>query len=341
MKSCFIIRSIHGNSKICMTPNGLKAMQKYIRKHHKKAKIAVITDANLAALVHGKIQKNIPEAMLMVVEANEKSKSMKTAEALCSDLLDHGFNKNDVIIGLGGGMITDLAGFVAGIFRHGTHYMAMPTSLLAMIDASVGGKTNVNLGAKNMVGVFHPAEMIMIDLDFLESLPEKHLKTGTAEVIKYAAVLDSKLEKLLLKPDIDFIKILEKGLRTKATACNNDLKGVGKRRAFFFGHEIGHALEQLSKYKISHGEGICIGMMISNKIAQKLGKQTKGTGERIQKMIEHYELPTQLPKKISLKDVAHQIFKGKNEKMDYLICSRFGHHKIIQLNEREFLKLGK
>ncbi len=344
MKQCFIIRSPHGDSRICMEEDGFCKLEEYIREKHPKANVAVITDGNVAPIFHDRIKKCMPEAMIIQVKPGEESKTMQVAEAICEDLLDAGFARNSVIIGLGGGMITDLAGFIASIYMRGVTYIAMPTTLLAMIDASVGGKTGVNLGAKNIIGTFHPAEIILIELDFLKTLPERDMKTGVAEVIKYAAVADASLEKVLMKDDIDFIKILEKGLRCKATICNKDLKEGGVRKVLNFGHTTGHAIEYLSKYKLNHGEAISIGMALSNKAAMKLKKLSQKQADRIEAMLKRYDLPTELPKYIKLDDVIEMIYKDKKmvgDEVDFVISKGLGKFEIIRLKPEKLKKLLK
>ncbi len=344
LRHCFIIRSPHGNSRICMEEDGFCKLREYIDEHHSEARVVVITDGNVAPIFHDRIKNCLPEAMIVVVEPGEKSKTMKVAETLCEDLLENGFARNSVIIGLGGGMITDLAGFVASIYMRGVAFIAVPTTLLGMIDASVGGKTGVNLGAKNIIGTFYPAEIILIDLDFLKTLPEHEMKTGVAEVIKYAAVLDASLEKVLMSDKTDFIEILEKGLRTKATVCNKDLKEGGVRKVLNFGHTLGHAIEYLSKYKLTHGEAISIGMVLANKVAQKLGKQSKKTGERIEVMLKKYDLPTELPKNIKLEDMIEMVHKDKKmegEQVSFILSRGLGKHEIVKLTPKELMKLLK
>lgn len=344
MQHCFIIRSPHGDSRICMEEDGFCKLADYFYENHRDAKIAIITDGNVAPLFHDRIKKCLPNALIIVVEPGEKSKTMKVAEQLCEDLLEEGFTRNSVIVGLGGGMITDLAGFVASIYMRGVAYIAMPTTLLSMIDASVGGKTGVNLGAKNIIGTFYPAEIILIDLDFLKTLSKRQMKTGVAEVIKYAAVLDASLEKVLMKDEIDFIKILEKGLRTKATVCNQDLKEAGLRKVLNFGHTLGHAIEHLSHYRLSHGEAISIGMTLANKIAQKLGKLTKKQGERIAAMFKKYDLPTKLPKSIKVKDMIDMVYRDKKmdgQKVTFILSRGMGKHEMVQLSPDELKKLLK
>lgn len=344
MKQCFIIRSPHGDSRICMEEDGFCKLEAYIREKHPEAKVAVITDGNVGPIFHDRVKKCMPEAMIIAVEPGEGSKTMQVAEAICEDLLEDGFNRNSVIVGLGGGMITDLAGFVASIYMRGVTYIAMPTTLLSMIDASVGGKTGVNLGAKNIIGTFYPAEIILIELDFLKTLSERDMKTGVAEVIKYAAVLDASLEKVLMAKNMDFIKILEKGLRCKATVCNKDLKEGGIRKVLNFGHTLGHAIEYLSKYKLNHGEAISIGMVLANRIARKMKKQTKAQGERIEAMLRRYDLPTELPKYIKVEDMIDMVYRDKKmnrDQVNFILSKGLGKHEIVKLTPNELKKLLK
>lgn len=304
--------------------------------------MAVITDSHVADLYHDKIKSCLPEADMFVVEAGEKSKSMKVAEALCEDLLEAGFGRKDVVVGLGGGMVTDLAGFVASVYMRGMFYIAVPTSLLAMVDAAVGGKTGVNLSAKNIIGTFYPASTVLVDQAFLKTLPERELKTGLAEVIKYAAILDASLEGDLMANKLDFRKILAKSIAAKVKVCNEDLKEGGLRKVLNFGHTLGHAVEYLSHYKLTHGESISIGMVLANCIAHKLGKQTKAYGDRITEMLQKHGLPTELPKGMKLADVIGMVNRDKKmegQKVTFILSPKMGKHEMVKLAPDELGEL--
>lgn len=331
---CFIIRSPHGDSRIHMEKNSFHKLRSYIGEYHKNARIAVMTDGNLAELCHDKIKSFLPEADIFVVEPGEKTKTMKVAEALCEDLLEAGFTRGDVVIGLGGGMITDLAGFVASVYMRGMPFIAVPTSLLAMIDASVGGKTGVNLGAKNIVGTFYPAELVLVDVTFLKTLPERELKTGMAEVVKYAVTLDASLENILMAEKTDYQAILEKSIQAKTKVCNKDLKEKGPRKVLNFGHTLGHAVEYLSHYKLTHGEAISIGMVLANRVAQCLGKQNKTHGERVMAMLKKFALPTELPKGIKLSEVIEMVNRDKkmeDGKINFILSCGLGEYEMVKL----------
>jgi len=340
----FTIKSPFGLSKISIEDNGLQKLGAYIAEHHQEARIAVITDNNVAELYHDKIKSSLPNADIFVVEASEKSKSMKVAEALCEDLLEVGFGRNDVVVGLGGGMVTDLAGFVASVYMRGVPYVVVPTTLLSMIDAAVGGKTGVNLGAKNIIGTFYPAEAVLVDQAFLKTLPERELKTGMAEAIKYAAILDASLEEVLMAKKTDYQPILEKCIGAKVKVCNEDLKEGGLRKVLNFGHTLGHAIEFLSHYKLTHGESISIGIVLANQIAQNLGKQTKAHGDRVVEMLKKYNLPTDLPKGMKLAEVIGMVNRDKKmegEKVTFILSPKMGQYEMVKLTPNELMKYLK
>ena len=344
MKDILTIKSAQGNSEIHIVGNAFTALKQSIKSGYKDVRIAVITDTNVAELYHDQIHKALPEADILVVEAGEKSKTMQTAEVLCEDLLENGYGRDSVIIGFGGGMVTDLAGFVASIFMRGVDYIAVPTSLLAMVDASVSGKTGVNAGAKNIIGTFYPAKEVIVDSAFLKTLPERELKTGMAEVIKYSAVLDASLEKDLKAKKANYSMLITKSISAKVKVCNKDLKEGGLRKVLNFGHTLGHAIEYLSKYKLTHGEAISIGMILANKVAQKLGKQTETDGEKIAELLRAQALPTELPKNISLKDMVEMVYKDKKmegQEVSFILSVGIGKNEIVKLKPAELKKLLK
>jgi 3-dehydroquinate synthase len=342
MKDTFIIKSAQGNSEISLVNNAFTALKQGVKKEYKGKHVAVITDTNVAGLYHDKIRKALPEADILVIKAGEKSKTMKVAEVLCEDLLENGFGRKDLVIGFGGGMVTDLAGFVASIFMRGVDYMAVPTSLLAMVDASVGGKTGVNATAKNTVGTFYPAKKVLVDQRFLKTLPERELKTGMAEIIKYSAMLDASLTKELKAKKPDYSALISKSISAKAGVCNKDLKEEGLRKILNFGHTLGHAIEHLSKYKLTHGEVVSIGMVLANRVAQKLGVQKEADGEMMSELLQKYDLPTEIPKNISLQAIVEMVYKDKKmegKEVNFILSRGMGKYEIVKITPTELKKL--
>lgn len=344
MKTCFIINNPAGSSKILIIENGLETMKTYLEEKYPNAPVAIITDENVAGFLGDKVKAALPVDHFLVVEATEKSKSFEVVKDLCTQLLEDGFPRNGVLIGMGGGMVTDLAGFVASIYMRGCTYLALPTSLLSMIDASVGGKTGINLIAKNVIGNFYPAELILIDLDFLKTLPEREMNIGVAEVIKYTCVLEPSLEAVLMADEIDFTKILEKGIKTKANVVNSDSRDWGLRKVLNFGHTTGHAIEALGEGRYTHGEAISIGMLLACKVSMNLGVLDQATTDRIRTMIEKYNLPTELPKDMTDEKMLNLIAKDKKSdghKVDYVLCTGMGQFEMRMLAPEEIIKLMK
>lgn len=329
-------------SEIRITDNSFDDLRKHLREKHKDARVAVIGDGNVVQLYRDQIQNRLSEARLLVVEPGEESKNMAMAQHLCQDLISANHSRGSVIVGLGGGMVTDLAGFVSSIYMRGVPYVAVPTSLLAMVDAAVGGKTGVNLGAKNSVGTFYPAELVLADSKFLETLPEREIRTGLAEAIKYAAILDASMEKDLMADKLDFEPILRKSIGAKVRVCNEDLHEGGLRKVLNFGHTFGHAIEYLSNYELTHGEAIGVGMVLANRIAQNLGKQSKSHGDRIREMLEKHGLPTEIPKGMTVEDMIDMVYKDKKmdgQKVTFILSPEMGKHEMVKLSPEELKKL--
>lgn len=329
-------------SEIKITDHGLDELRDHLSKNHKDARVAVISDGNVVGLYRDQIKDRLSEADLLVVEPGEESKNMKVATGLCEDMLDQNHTRKSVVVGLGGGMVTDLAGFVASMYMRGVPFVAVPTTLLAMVDAAVGGKTGVNLKAKNTVGSFYPAEMVLADSKFLETLPEREIRTGLAEAIKYASILDASMENDLMAEKLDFGPILEKSIGAKVRVCNEDLKEGGLRKVLNFGHTFGHAIEHLSEYELTHGEAISIGMVLANRIAQGLGKQQKSHGDRITEMLEKHGLPTEVPGGMKLEDMIQMVYKDKKmegQKVTFILSPKMGQYEMVKLTPEELKKL--
>ena len=264
------------------------------------SKYAIITDTNVNKL-YGKrlfdlLQKK-GKVVTLVFKAGENSKNLETVGKILTELAKNNFDRDTLIIALGGGVVGDLGGFVASMYLRGIRYAHIPTTLLAQVDSSVGGKTGVNLmEGKNLAGSFyHPLE-VLIDVDTLKTLPEREIKNGLAEVIKYAVTLDEELfdylERNYSKRNKDFyLKIISESCRIKARIVKKDEKEKELRKVLNYGHTIGHAIEKESNYKISHGEAVGIGMAYEGKISAELGIMDLDDLKRQNKIIGSMGLP--------------------------------------------------
>jgi 3-dehydroquinate synthase len=269
---------------------------------------AVITDSNVGKYFAAAVLKSLSaagfEPILITVPAGEKSKRIAVVEKCFDQLAKHRLERKSFIVALGGGVVGDLAGFVAATYLRGIPFVQVPTSLLAQVDSSVGGKTGVNLRAgKNLVGAFYQPKLVLCDLDTFKTLPEREFISGLAEVIKYGIIYDAKLFAQLER---DLPKILKRDAKTlsqiiarcceiKAEVVSQDETENGLRAILNFGHTIGHAIENSFGYgKFLHGEAIAIGQVAAAKLSEKiLGLPALEVG-RIEKLFVRAGLPVQI-----------------------------------------------
>ncbi|HEY8123085.1 MAG TPA: 3-dehydroquinate synthase [Myxococcota bacterium] len=241
----------------------------------------------------------------LVVPDGERSKSLRQAEQLYDALLAAEADRGSVLIALGGGVVGDLTGFVAATLLRGVAFVQVPTSLLAMLDSSVGGKTGVNVKrGKNLVGAFHQPKLVWIDAATLRSLPRRELLAGLAEGVKHAAIRDAKLfallerelERLLaLDPEV-LLPFLARNCAIKAGVVSRDERESGERMLLNFGHTLGHAVEALSKYRgVLHGEAVAMGMAFAARRSEELGLAAPGSAVRLVALLARAGLPTELP----------------------------------------------
>ncbi|WP_086313100.1 3-dehydroquinate synthase [Enterococcus sp. 7F3_DIV0205] len=282
----------------------LKDIGPWTKKLWSPQKIVIITDTNVQPLYGDQVYKSLKDAgfepSTFVIEAGEQSKSLSVAADIYDFLADEGLTRSDGIIALGGGVVGDLAGFVASTYMRGLHFLQVPTTLLAQVDSSIGGKTAVNTKkAKNLVGTFAQPDGVLIDPDTLSTLEIRRIQEGIAEIIKSAAIADEDLwHKLdLLVDEHDLIvhatEIISACCKIKRKVVEEDELDNGVRLLLNFGHTIGHALENTAGYgNLTHGEGVAIGMSQITRVAESKNLTPVGTTEQLNKMIQKFNLPT-------------------------------------------------
>ena len=251
------------------------------------------------ALIEG-LAKRAASWRWLMVTAGETAKELSVAEELWRRLLAAGGKRDSRVVALGGGSVGDLAGFVAGCFLRGVEYVQLPTTMLAQVDAAVGGKTGVNLpGAKNSVGLFHHPSLVVADSAVLGTLPKRELRSGLAEVVKMAALLDTRLlgslerrwEGLVAADPAALAPVVAAAVRAKATVVVADPNEVGERRLLNFGHTLGHALEAALGYrKLRHGEAVAYGMLFALRLAVRRGLAAKDA-DRLKVLIRRLQPP--------------------------------------------------
>ena len=260
-------------------------------------KAAIVSDTNVFPLYGEKISSSLRsvgyEVFTFVLPAGEGSKSFEKLLEILSFLSQNGFDRHDVVVTLGGGVVGDIGGLAASLYMRGTNLVHFPTSLLAMVDSCVGGKTAVNTGfGKNTVGTFYPPRLVFCDTSFLDTLPEKEYACGMAEVIKYGVISDAKLFEKLKKGTFEIENIISDCLRIKKALVGADEHDNGIRKLLNFGHTFGHAVEKASSYAFTHGEAVAVGMVAAAKIAEKISVCEKGVTESIVSVLSAYSLPT-------------------------------------------------
>lgn len=269
----------------------------------KPCRAAVISDENVMRLYGQPVRESLEEAgyraSSFAFPAGEKSKTPQTLFKMLDFLAENGFDRSDAVVALGGGVTGDLAGLAAALYMRGINFVQIPTSLLAMVDSSVGGKTAVNLEqGKNLAGVFKQPELVLCDVKALKSLSDGEFSCGMAEIIKYAVICDEELFDFLCGIDgrkalsqEALIKIITRCIEIKGGIVERDEFETGERRLLNFGHTIGHAIEKCCGYSISHGQAVGIGMTIMTDISEKLGFCQNGEKERLIKTLRNFDLP--------------------------------------------------
>lgn len=273
------------------------------------------------------------ECHTLVLPHGEPTKSFQTLPGIYSALLDAKISRSDLIIALGGGVIGDLAGFVAATYLRGIKLVQIPTSLLAQVDSSVGGKTAVDLPqGKNLVGAFYHPKMVLIDPDVLNTLPERYIHDGMGEVIKYGCIKDRDLFETLRKhrsfDDLkaDLASVICRCVDIKRIVVEADQFDTGERMLLNFGHTLAHTIEQYYHYeRESHGEAVAIGMYQITRIAEEMGLTSAGCGDSIRELLDIYGLPTQCGLALSdLKGAISLDKKNLNNHLNLVLLHEIG-----------------
>lgn len=328
-------------SKIIMGAKITNDLSSLALNRQKPRKVFVITDTNVSEIylddLKSQLKKLNFEFHYYIIPAGEFSKSLKTVENIYEKLSSGLISKNDIIISLGGGVVSDISGFVASTYKRGIKLINIPTSFLAMIDASIGGKNAVNLNSgKNLVGSFYFPDLILIDYNFLNTLPKKELNSGISEAIKCGAIFDEKLFSILEKEKFEdnIENIIYRSILVKKKLVEEDRFDSGKRMLLNFGHTIGHAVESLCGYKnISHGEAVSVGMNAITKISEKLGLTGAGVSERVKNVCEKYSLPTQNNFPIDkLSEMILQDKKNFGEYINLVILKNIGNSFLLKFS---------
>ena len=280
-----------------------------------------VTDSRVAERYGDWIDGVFGGSARYVFPAGEGSKTFETVEAICRAAARERFDRKSCFVAIGGGVTGDMTGFAAAIYMRGVDFIQIPTTLLAMVDSSVGGKTGVDLPeGKNLIGAFHQPRRVLIDPDFLSTLPEREIRCGLAEIIKTGVILDAELfasleeEPASLTGRIDpvrYAKIIRRCCELKAGVVAADERESGLRAILNYGHTFGHAVEARSGFSISHGEGVAIGMSAAAELAVARGRLTRAEAERQRRLLEAVGLPVKLPREYPVPAVLEAMTRDK------------------------------
>lgn len=315
--------------EICIGNNILDRMGLVIQKRNCADRYIVISDSTVSALYGDAFMAILREVNLTVdlieFPAGEKSKDINQVLSIVQQLIALGADRNSALIALGGGVTGDIAGFVASIYMRSIPCIQVPTTLLAQVDSSIGGKTGIDLPeGKNLLGTFSQPKMVLTDLHFLDTLPGREFNNGLAEIIKYGIVDDLELFQLLENGVGDIKKrnaellatIVGRSCRIKKEIVEMDEHDRGLRRILNFGHTIGHAVESASDYTISHGNGVSIGMIGAARISEKLNYLATNDRERIETLISTLGLLDHIPEAVEPSAILSRMKMDKKKKGD-------------------------
>lgn len=325
----------------------ISLLGQYIRKLNLGDAAYVITNALIKNNYGSRLSKSLRDAGLgvrfKVVPDTEKTKSLGYLSLIMEDLANYDKKRKIFIIAFGGGVIGDLVGFVASIYKRGTSYVQVPTTLLAQVDSSIGGKTAIDLiQGKNLLGAFYQPRLVLSDLALLKSLDLRQVRSGLAEVIKYGVIKDPQLFAYLEKNYQDIFSLKLSALEYIVWRCSyikariveqDECETKGIRTILNFGHTLGHAIEAAGNYKsYNHGEAVALGMLLACELSKKLGLLTEKVSARIENLIQVIGLPQRI-EKISLSDIIDAYYRDKKfigPKNRFVLLEDIGLTKIVE-----------
>ncbi len=328
---------IHGstNSSTIRVGEKLQNLSNYIPAEN----VVIITDVNVKRFY----QNNFPPYPVITIQTGEKIKNLDTVRNIYGKLVEFGVDRSTVIIGIGGGIVCDITGFVASTFLRGVKFGFVSTTLLSQVDASVGGKNGVNFqGYKNMVGVFNQPEFVICDLNLLNTLPEKEVLCGLAEIVKHAAIGDADLfkyleehyQKALALDAVVIEKLVYDSVVIKSAIVNKDEKEKGERRKLNFGHTFGHAIEKTTG--VRHGEAVSAGMVMASELSVKRGHLQLKDAERIKDLLGDLKLPTHLPAdRKTVFDALQKDKKRQGDRIYFVLLEDIGKPFVDQISIKE------
>jgi 3-dehydroquinate synthase len=320
----------------------IEQVGKHVRKCLRGAACAIVTDRNVAQLFANGIEESLRSAgfrpTVITIPAGEKSKTLQQAGAICDQMIAAGLDRQSFVIGLGGGVIGDISGFVAAIYHRGIPHIQIPTTLLAMVDSSIGGKTGVNTrDGKNLIGAIHHPSLVIDDVELLKTLPRREFNQGFAEIIKHAVIADAKMFSTLRSwkageaPALQ--RLIKRNIQVKSKIVAKDERDrTGERALLNFGHTVGHAIERAGDYRqFLHGEALSLGIIVACGISMKRAGLPPAQRDAIVDLLRRFRLPTRLPKNLPREKIFDAVkFDKKFEggEIRFVVTPRIGAARV-------------
>ena len=316
----------------------LEGLGECVRKCLPRESCAIISDSNVAPLFADRVKRGLTSAgfkpTLITIPAGEKSKTIEQAGAICDQMIAGGLDRQSFVVGLGGGVIGDISGFVAAIYHRGIPHVQVPTTLLAMVDSSIGGKTGVNTAAgKNLVGAVHHPLLVIDDIDVLRTLPRREFNQGFAEIIKHAIIADAEMFAALKEKKasdaLALQSLIRRNIEIKSKIVAKDERDrTGERAILNFGHTVGHGIERAGNYQeFLHGEAVSLGIVAACAVSIKKAGLPLDQRDAIVDLLRRFDLPTQLPRDFPREKIIDALkFDKKFEagKIRFVVTPRIG-----------------
>jgi 3-dehydroquinate synthase len=337
LESVLKIRGAAYRYPALVASNLLERLGECVRKYLPRKTCAIISDSNVAPLFGDRVLRSLTpvgfQPTLITIPAGETSKTLAQADALCDQMIAAGLDRQSFVIGLGGGVIGDISGFVAAIFLRGIPHVQIPTTVLAMVDSSIGGKTGVNTrDGKNLIGAFHHPALVIDDVDVLKTLPRREFNQGFAEIIKHAVIADARMFQMLQSwkgatPALQ--RLIKRNIEIKSRIVAKDERDqTGQRALLNFGHTVGHAIERAGNYrKFLHGEAVSLGIVAASAISIERAGLPEDQGTAIVDLLGRLGLPTRLPRNFPRTKILNAVsFDKKFEggKIRFIVTPRIG-----------------
>lgn len=330
-----------GNYDITIGNGILADCGKIITKVKNKCRVVIVTDSNVDGLYSHTVKESLEKEGFSVDKyvfaAGEKSKNAETFVDILEFLASKTITRSDLVVALGGGVVGDITGFAASCYLRGIDFVQIPTTLLAAVDSSVGGKTAIDLkSGKNLAGAFYQPIAVICDTDTFKTLAEKETACGYAEIIKYGVLFSEEFFDSLVKRELHINEIVERSVVFKRDIVEKDEFDKGERMLLNLGHTAAHGIEKVSGYSITHGQAVAVGMVIASKISENLGICKKGLSEKVANLLSAYNLPTEFDVKAKeLYEASLSDKKRSGGKITLVLPEKIGKCILYDINVEE------